>query len=288
MLSAVADGWFAMSSGECESFCGRSTGGEGFAMGNRSSAAFSCPRVVCRDPINASGYFLADSSSIRYFDEAKDQVTLIAGSSVSGTADGVGADARFQEIDSMIVSSQDGTIWCADGGAGLRSINGTTRQVLTSMQRRVTALLWDHSSLPAAATTTTTATSTTTAANDTKHDSAFYCMFVGTECRTYRFDTNSQKMSIVGQDMRPLGCTPSGYLIWADVSNGSYAAPVSVYDPRTRSSEPLQFRVNISSPPSFVLIDSTRTLLTANGIQLTNFTLPPQYFPLSKFCDCDL
>ncbi len=38
----------------------------------------------------------------------------------------------------------------------------------------------------------------------------------------------------------------------------------------------------------FVLIDSTRTLITTNRAGVITYTLPPQYFPLPKCCDRDL
>ncbi len=59
-------------------------------------------------------YFLADQTSIRYFDEAKNAVSLVAGADEHDTADGIGSDARFSEIDSLLVTSDGRTLWCAD------------------------------------------------------------------------------------------------------------------------------------------------------------------------------
>ncbi len=53
---------------------------------------------------NPTGDYIADSMSIRYFDEAKDQVTLFAGE----------GDTSFGQLHAMIVSSCGSVIWCSD------------------------------------------------------------------------------------------------------------------------------------------------------------------------------
>ncbi len=73
---------------------------------------------------------MADLCSIRYFDEATDAVTLIAGHWASGSEDGIGSNARFEGINSMIVASDGLTIWCGDE-FGMRRIRTATHEVTT-------------------------------------------------------------------------------------------------------------------------------------------------------------
>ncbi len=118
--------------GQLETFCGLN--GRGFAMGDRRSASFLHPVSVCRDPTSTSPtgtgtgtcYFMADLVSIRYFDEAKDAVTLICGGADAGSADGVGSAARFRGISSILVTADAKTIWCGDSDGRPRRVDVTT------------------------------------------------------------------------------------------------------------------------------------------------------------------
>ncbi len=79
---------FVAGTGQVLAFCGES---EGLGVsGNRSNVGFFNPRAVCRDPRNSNGYYVADRSTIRYYDDAKNEVTLIAGDKKMTRQDGIG------------------------------------------------------------------------------------------------------------------------------------------------------------------------------------------------------
>ncbi len=104
-------------------------------MGNRSTVAFTIPVAVCRDPLNSNGYYLADQNSIRYFDEAKDEVTLFVG----GPTDA----AEFNEIYHLLITSDGKTLWFAEGDRTLWRADTVTRHVTTAAYQWITGLCWD-------------------------------------------------------------------------------------------------------------------------------------------------
>ncbi len=60
------------------------------------SVAIQHPRGLRVNPLNVNNFYFGDWGSIRYWDSAADQVTLIAGGETKGYADGVGPNARFR------------------------------------------------------------------------------------------------------------------------------------------------------------------------------------------------
>ncbi len=249
-------------------FCG--SDGVGFAMGNRSSAVFREAAAVCADPLNPNGFFLADQTSIRYFDEAKDEVTLFTGSDEPGEDDDIGMNARFGAIVSLLIASDGRTLWCGQAFGGLRRIDTASRAVTTQYQIGAQALCWDR--LPTV-----------------KRDSAFYCLI-----RSYdrmvigRFDSLSQtlksfRLAAIGGSIHALVSTPSGHVLFAAryPTSGVYSL-----DPSTSQIEELDF---VCDPYAQLLLDdSARTLITVNSAHLMSHTLPSRYFPLPKCCDRDL
>ncbi len=75
---------------------------EGFKTGHSKNAGFRYPYALCTDPLKPNNLFIGDTSSIRYWDSATDQVTLIAGDGEGGYADGVGSNARFFGITGLL------------------------------------------------------------------------------------------------------------------------------------------------------------------------------------------
>ncbi len=145
------------------------------SQGGRTTEAFCRVNAVCRDPLNPNGYFLADDTSIRYFDEATNSVRLVAGADEQGTADGIGSDARFSEIGSLLVTSDGRTLWCGD--SAVREVSVATGQVTTHKcsASEVFRLCWDRASTVAP-------------------DSAFYCTTVQEGIWFSRFDTATRRM----------------------------------------------------------------------------------------------
>ncbi len=60
----------------------------GFSNADRLNAMCYNIRAVCSDPINPDGWYIGDQYSIRYFDAAKDQVTLFADNHDTTRGDG--------------------------------------------------------------------------------------------------------------------------------------------------------------------------------------------------------
>ncbi len=81
-------------------------------------------KSVLRDPLNSNGYFLSDDWSIRYFDEAKDEVTLITG----------GQKRRRRRESSPIITADGKTIWFAEDQTGLQRLNIASR-IITTVSR---------------------------------------------------------------------------------------------------------------------------------------------------------
>ncbi len=261
--------------GEAQHFCGAAV--SGFSMGTRSTAAFAPVRIAQRDPINPSGYYLADRISIRYFDTAKDVVTLIGGDTKeSDLRDAFGESVRLDTIHSLLVTSDGQCLWCCEERGGLRSVYLSTKIVCSiraSWGKQFRSLVWDRSPHHA-------------------ESPAFYCI-VGTDNESiYRFDTRTEELSLCvvveGMDdcvIPDLVATASGHLIFAVPKDERYAAYVR--DPQTGAIEALGFEFDWCA--GAVVMDSIHTLvtITTRDSNLVTHTLPPQYFPLPKCCDRD-
>ncbi len=254
-------------------FCGLEE--RGFAMGNRRTASFGLLTSVCRDPTNAAGtgFYIADSHSIRYFDEAKDAVSLIAGDASDGLVDGIGADARFQRIDSLIITSDGRALWVGER-SGLRRVRVHTREVSTVWSGLgVTTVCWDR-------------------ALTVQPESAVYC--VEPEWLSlYRFDiVKSEAVRCdVASEVGLIGAvwtTPSGYLLL--YPGDRYAQTfIHSYDPTTRQVERLDgLGTDVSSLAK--LNETARTFVCTDSKldSIVTYTLPPQFFALPKCCARDL
>ncbi len=80
-------------------------GGSGFKNGDSKSAAFNGPSALCTDPLKPRNLYIGDSSSVRYWDTATDQVKLIAGDAKDGVSDGVSLKASSR-CDGSVVSPE--------------------------------------------------------------------------------------------------------------------------------------------------------------------------------------
>ncbi len=274
-------------------FCG-SVWGE--ANGTRLTARFAEPAAVCPDPRNFNtgsgnrGWYLAERFRIRYFDEKRDEVTLIAGcdrrqvaSNRGAKVDGIGAAALFAGIAGIVIDSRGETIWCADRRGGLRSIDTKSGRVTTtSYHDAVDSVCWDRATV--------------------KPDSALYCLTLGDGGQIQRFDIASNSMAppIVTGGVQQFVVTPTGHIIFATDSgtapvddsetSGIGISDLFVVDPGLISGvERLDQLRGFNMHQQLLLLDTNRTLMTftASG-DFLSYTLPSQYFPVAKCCDRDL
>ncbi len=245
-------------------FCG--SGLAVYGMGNRRTAGFVAIKAVCHDPLNANGFYILDDSSIRYFDDAKDEVTLAIDTPA-------GDDSDLTDICSMLITSDGKTIWFADYQGSLFRLDTTRRKVSVVVENGGEILCWDR-------------------APTRKPDSGFYAIASDDFGIISRFDTATNKFirlpEIASLAARIYGsvCTPTGHLIIAEEDNHSKARVVA-YDPICRWALRLD-DVEVDSFCSLVLVDSTQTLVSTKSQKLVTFTLPSYYFLLPKCCDRDL
>ncbi len=256
-------------------FCGSES--VGFSSSNRVNSSFLEVVGVCRDPLNKNGYFLADFSSIRYFDEAKDQVTLFAGGAERWTEDGVGEAARFEMISSLLIAANGQTLWCSQSfTGGLRSINSRTREVSTvwsESRPSLDSLVWDR------------ARSTL---DSDGNPTALYCLIGDTVRGVGRYDVVDQAMShcSVSEPISPLPnsllCTQTGLLMFTSYFDQS----LILFDPQTHELETLG-STPLNGVCSVALIDSMRVMVVASDSTVATCTLPANCFLLPKCCDRD-
>ncbi len=99
-----------------------STSLRGNADGNGSAATFSSPTSVCRDA--AGNFYLSDAgnNTIRKITPGGAVSTVVGSAGLAGTADGVGADARFNHPTGIAVDGT-GNIYVAD------TTNNTVREI---------------------------------------------------------------------------------------------------------------------------------------------------------------
>ncbi len=253
-----------------------------------SAETFQWIRGVARDPSNPTGYFLCESTSIRYFDTETDEVKLFAYGS------------QFQNLTTLLVSSTGSTVWCSDMANAIRRIgpvvtitgSGLTRQVSSFSPPKSFSFVWDR-------------------APGVERDSAFYLIAISDPnyCRgtVFRFDTTTCEAirppqmwrskqrgedDRVGElDLTSLACTATGHLMCIGSTErfGGGDFLTFAIDPITGAQEKLEFLNGVQHPPvPLIVIDSTRTFVALPSNQLVTFTLPSLYFPLPKCCDRDL
>ncbi len=108
------------------------TGAKGFENGDSKSAAFQFPYSLCADPLKRNNLYIGDYTSIRYWDSATDQVTLIAGDEKGGFVDGVGSNARFCQIAGLLCHPNGKTLFVCDSeNHRIRKVDLTSRTVTT-------------------------------------------------------------------------------------------------------------------------------------------------------------
>ncbi len=241
-------------------FCGSSDGGFSIA-GNRHTARLQVICAVCPDPINPSnGWYIADDSSIWYFDDAKDSVVLIAGAAEGEFVDGFGSNARFEEIASLLITSDGRTLWCADFSA-LRQICIATREVTSHLHECLCSLCWDRAPTPTV-----------------KPDSAFYCIQYSSV--VMRYDTRTgqaERCDFTTDPMFAVWCTPTGHVLCLPFPgpNPNNPKPICVFDPITRTFEPIDGLVGVDLTSYARLDDTARTLTVANiSNSIITYTLP--------------
>lgn len=102
-----------------------STGSRGNVDGNGSAATFSSPTSVCRDA--AGNFYLSDSlnDTIRMITSDGAVSTLAGSSGIAGTADGVGANARFNHPTGIAIDGT-GNVYVAD------TTNNTVRKITSN------------------------------------------------------------------------------------------------------------------------------------------------------------
>ncbi len=88
--------------------------GKGFVSGDAKTTQFTFPLSLCFDPLKPNNLFIGEYYSIRYWDMAKNEVTLIAGDGTEGFADGVGSKARFYGVSGMLCHPDGKTLYLCD------------------------------------------------------------------------------------------------------------------------------------------------------------------------------
>ncbi len=107
-------------------------GAQGFKNGDSNSTRFNYPTAICTDPLSTNNLFIGDKTSIRYWDTATDQVTLIAGDAKGGYVDGVGVKARFSSIHGLLCHPNGRTLFVCDAlNHRIRMVDIASRLVTT-------------------------------------------------------------------------------------------------------------------------------------------------------------
>ncbi len=263
--------------GKTKLFCGPNADAGASAdtseTGNRQTASFYGAAAACPDPLNPSGWYLAESFAIKYFDESKDEVSAFAGAHFGrGQSDGIGPAAGFSFIFQLLIASDGKTIWCGQAGP-TRRIDTASREVTSQYLDPVLSLCWDRSPR-------------------VKPDSALYLVVAGGGLR--RFDTVIPELVTLTLPRANINsklyakyvdCTATGHLLISTSSPVDGA--VYAFDPITSDLQQLDI-LPIDSHAPFVLIERDRLLVATNGRTIISCTLPPHYFSLPKCCDRDL
>ncbi len=132
---------FNLDTGQTQLLCGPFLRGRsGFVIGSPQQSRFTSPVAAVRDPLRPNAFYLAEQSSIRYYDESRavgdpdyDMVKLVAGSGPEhgeGSLDGIGSEARFDQITDLVITSDGKTLWVLDQMT-LRRVVISTQAVTT-------------------------------------------------------------------------------------------------------------------------------------------------------------
>ncbi len=84
-------------------------------VSSRQTAKFLNPSALCVVPGQPAGsYLIAEIGSVRFVNGNTGEVTLIAGSSQTGYADGTGEAAKFKDISGLVMIRSGEVCYCAD------------------------------------------------------------------------------------------------------------------------------------------------------------------------------
>ncbi len=282
----VLIGWYRFTKsrlrpgGESVHFCGLgSQPAAAFAPislnGDSKTVPFHQCVAICRDPNpnRVGGWYVADKISIRYFDEATDRVTLIAGGLKHPppfNPDGIGTDAHISDATSLIVSADGSTLWFTEFNSAVRQIDIATQQVTTVTvwgEVGCRGLIWDRN--PRAL----------------RSESGLYLLALnGLRHQINRYDVGTRSLmrfSMPDHTPSALVSTATGHLIFRDEASNSLV----VFDPTTLEMETIGLAD--ADAPHLCLLEMRRMIVAA-GAKLFTYTLPPKYFPPLKCCDRDL
>ncbi len=82
--------------------------------GTAVACAVDAPYSLCADPVRRGTFWIAEFAAIRRFEEDKNRMTVLAGGTEPGFADGVGRSARFHQPASLIVTSDTESLFVTD------------------------------------------------------------------------------------------------------------------------------------------------------------------------------
>ncbi len=255
-----------------------------WAMGDRRTAGFPQTMALCRDPIRPKCWYLCDGGSIRYFDEAKDAVTLFAGDREWGTVDGVGADARFDRLESIAITTDGLTLWCNQNHyqtACLRRINTATREVSTIEWR-----LADAEQIVLDRTPGSKRESGLFFRTQSLRRYPKYSGNIRTIARFNFADESVIRYALPASGVGQFFVTPTGHVLFCDGVYNLYAFDPNSCDKqgKTRGSVSegveIEFIFHAPIPHAVTLIDSTRTIVHVDSHDkcFKTITLPQKYF----------
>ncbi len=243
------------------------------SKGSTLDTSFDFPIAACRDPLNPnSGWWLCDKPRIRYFDEMKDVVTVVAGARRDGTrsVDGIGLGARFFELTSLLPTSDGKTLLCAETTA-IRRMDTTSHAVSTPQNLPLAAysnarsMVWDRA--PA-----------------TDPDTAFYCICDPDRHRNViaRIDlaTNQQTLYPLTHSPIQLVVTGTGHIIFTSEDAGS----VYALDPHTKTLSEIHWWPS-RAVQWIALTDSDRSIVVATTKAIERWSLSPEYLTPPQ-CTC--
>ncbi len=244
------------------------SGVSGFAHGYSSNEArFSNPAVCCVDPTRPDSYFLADQTSIRHFDAKRRTVSALVGGKDTENTSGVGQNARFNRVVSLLSTSDGATIWIADwGNRALRRLDVADRCVTTVYcdEDRIgkpEQIVWDRSP-------------------DAEPESA---ILIASGNGIFRFHIVSGTCTTVltGYVVDGLQCTATGSILFVrgTIDPGLYGLD--------RRNDQLVTKLLALRLNAVVLAERARCLFVVSGGRIHRIDLPPEYLPMPHCCECD-
>ncbi len=111
-------------------------------------------RGITTDPLRPDCYFVSDGNAIRYLNSVSGVVSLIAGSSQSGSTDGTGESAAFNQAMGLRCTSDRRSLYVCDNGNNsmrlikLETTNDTDASTGTAVTTAVTSTVFGRMSEP--------------------------------------------------------------------------------------------------------------------------------------------